>query len=47
MEQTNLDQKYKFYVHGELTASFETAQEAMEFGNAYFQEGYTIKEIKN
>jgi hypothetical protein len=37
------EQKYKLYVQGKFITSFESAQEAMDYGRANYPEGYTVK----
>jgi len=33
---------YKLKVDNKIVATFETAQDAMDWGNAYYKDGYTV-----
>lgn len=35
--------KYTLTAEGKVINTFETAQEAMDYGDAYHKDGYTIK----
>lgn len=35
--------KYELIVDGRVVEIFDTCQEAMDYGNQYYSEGYTVK----